>query len=131
MCLDLEKNKINIWKMISKYYFDKLYEKYTNIPKWWKKRSKIWKDELFQNFKIIKSWWQYLWGFSIKEYKDWYLIECLYSEIEWIGMSKFIIDTLKNTKLKLYAFSKNDDFYWFTKLKEKSDSWACLFVYKK
>ena len=116
--------------MWSKYYFEKLYDKYTNIPNWWKKRTKSWKDDLFKNFKSIKSWGEYLWGFSIKEYKDWYLIECLYSEIEWIWMSKFIIQNLKNLNIKLYAFSKKDYFYWFTKLKEKSDSWASLFVYQ-
>ena len=115
-------------ELISKLYFDKLYDKYINIPKWWKIRDDFWKDELFNNFKIIKSWEQYLWWFSIKKYKDWYLIECLYSEIEWIWISSFIINEFKNSNTNIYAFSKNEYFYWFKKLEETSETWASLFI---
>jgi len=130
LCLDLEKNKLNIWKINSKYYFENLYEKYTNIENWWKKRDENWKKELLENYNIVKSWSEYLWWFALNEFEDWYLIECLYSEIEWIWISRVIIENLMEFNSKLYAFSKNNSFYWFEKLDKKSETWASLFVYE-
>ena len=116
--------------MISKIYFDKIYDKFTDIKDGWKTRGDLEKDELFKNYKVVQSWSEYLWWFSINKYKDWYLIECLYSELEWIWIWNFIINEFKKSNSKIYAFSKKDDFYWFKKLDTISETWASLFVYE-
>ena len=122
--------ELKIWKIVSKIYFDKIYNKYTNIPNGWKVRSDLEKDELFANYKVVKSWDEYIGWFAIKKYNDWYLIESFYTETNGLWFGSIIIEELKKSNSKIYAFSKKDNFYWFNKLDKKSETWACLFVYE-
>ena len=121
--------ELKIKKNISRNIFEKFYEKYTNLDNWWKKRSYKDKEELFKNFAIVEYKGEVVGWFSIKKFKNWFLIETLFSLKKWAW--KKIIKTLQQKYNILYAFSKNDNFFDFEKLEETSESGAKLFVYKK
>lgn len=109
--------------------FEEIYNKYV-WEKYWKERSPVKKKELFSNFKILQDdVWDIQWWCAISKYKDWYIIECLFSEKKWCWSKiiSLILEDYKNKKI--YAYSKNPDFFWFTKLNELSETWAHLFVY--
>jgi len=117
---------MKIEKLKDKSFFKKIYNKYVFEENVWKKRSLEQQEQLFKNFYVYKENNQILWWFSINKFKDWYLIETLFSEQKWVW--KKIINFVVKKYKKVYAFSKKQNFYWFKKLNEKSESGASLFV---
>lgn len=131
MIINLEKAKFG--KLSNKGLFEMIYKK--NVKSgYWKARNKKQKNEIFKNYTVLEIDWTVLGWYALSGYKDWKLLECIFSFKSGGGIWTKLWEEIKKEK-KVYAYSKNGWFFeklWFEMTPELHPvTWSNLFVYEK
>ncbi len=131
MIIDLEKAKFG--KLSNKGLFEMIYKK--NVKSgYWKARNKKEKDKIFKNYTVLEIDWTVFGWYALSGYKDWKLLECIFSFKSGGGIWTKLWEEIKKEK-KVYAYSKKGWFFeklWFEMTPELHPvTWSNLFVYEK